>query len=317
MYGESTFTVYLVNKQLCEEARVQVPENVYTVIDFSEKSHWFYLVGVESNPGPAQPRSRARRGRQTRRRNTKKTANSDALATLLASSGVRVNPFNRVQSTFPSNRQFFPDILWAEATTIITNGLNSVVNAAYTFIGNSPMFNYGPQINYSGSFQNNVPAGANYLLSSSTSTGAVRAPYGLSWCYASEIEIDIINNGSVAFYATLVPADFPSLASMSVSQIGEQRGATQLLLPGNMSTSTNTMKLKVNWYDIFGVSKDVYLNDLHFAQAAGSTPGQPSWFHFIVNAFDATSNISTVYKMKILNKFKFASLNPYTTTVPA
>jgi len=268
-------------------------------------------VGVEPNPGP----TRRRNNRRQSMRKPKRT--EPTLVPILSSTAIRSNPFVRVSTTFPSNRQFFPEILWAEAITVIPMNVTGTSGVSYTFIGSSPMYTYGPQVNWTGSFAQNVPAGANYLLSSSAATGAIRAPYELSWCYASIYELEVINAGSTPAYVTMLPSTFPSLSGMSQSQAAEQRGAVQLLMTANTNAASNTLSTTVDWAEVNSINRQEFVNQLQWAQPAGSTPGNYSYLHILAQAFDASSNITLVFKLRAKNKFKFSALNPFTTTVPS
>lgn len=236
------------------------------------------------------------------------------------SSGVQnnTNVFKRTQAILPPLKNFFPDMLFCEALTSY-NMVTTGITTWFTFVGNGTFYNYGPQFNFTGAFNPNVPSGAKYLLASNN-VGGASAPYGLVWTIDSDIGIEMVSRSStMSYYATLVPSAASSLSGLSISAAGEQRGAVQLLVPPSTTSGPQVLETKVNWYDVLGFTRTQYLSSNNNAQTAGANPGAMAFWHLEIAAADGSTTLNNIVdvRVKVRSRFKFAGLNNLSSTQPS
>ncbi len=208
---------------------------------------------------------------------------------------------------FPRSLTMFPDMLFTQGRTVIniTDAVATAANDFYSFKANGAMFNYGPSFN-GGSYTSNVPSGAANLLGSS-------GPYSQCWTMETVIDVSITGTGATS-YATFLPSlnAYGSISGLQPVQLAEQRGALQMVIPGTTNLPV-TYQARFNPWDIFGVTKDVYLNNSAYANTPGVDPANLAYFHIIhsVNTSDTIIMLVT-----ITTSFKFAGINVLSTAQP-
>jgi hypothetical protein len=222
----------------------------------------------------------------------------------------------RTMCTVPRGMQFFPDTFNCCSKTVIGLGLSGSVASQHTYHLNSPAYQFGPQVNWTGAFATNVPAGISYLLSSNASGGSV-APYFYCTTHAIDFEIECINIQTISAYVTVVVSYDPSLSTMTQSQISEQRGAVQILVPPSNSTIPYKIRGLYNLSEILGVAHTEVLNDVQYRQPAGSLPAQSIYLHVIVASVDGSTTCAMQTRQSFTFWHKFTVANNFVTTVPA
>lgn len=222
--------------------------------------------------------------------------------------------FRLTWTNIPSGDQFFPDMYNCWSRSSIAANFTGSATVSNSFRSNSPAFGFGPQVNYSGAYANNVPAGINFLLSSSSNTGSA-APYFQVTTHYVECTVECLNASSVPVYVTIVPTIAPSLATMPFSQLFEQNGAVQTLITSGSLLPT-MLKCSFNICDVIGVTKDFTLNEEIYKQNAGAVVPQIVFVHIICSAFDGTTTLNTVVKTSFKFHMRFSERNVYNSTTP-
>lgn len=216
--------------------------------------------------------------------------------------------------TTPRNALAFPDIYTSWFKTTIDSVFGTgVITSGNTYHLNSPAFQFGPQIDFTGAFANNYPSSMAYLLSSAVASGS-GCPYNRSTVLEYDWNLDVINIAASSCYVTLLPSLFNSYSTMPTATLSEQRGAVQVLVP-----SKNILPIRMRQSgkigDLFGTdaieSRDLY----PFSQQVGGLPGFSCYMHVIVTSVDGT-NVDCQVKSTVFLKIRYSGLNPSSSIAP-
>jgi hypothetical protein len=214
----------------------------------------------------------------------------------------------------PRNVQLFPDELFTTCKVMIPGQLSGATNTTWTFHGNGAGYKYGPQVNYTGVFNIESPAGLLYLLSTATSSGST-SPYTRMWTYKSEIEVQFINYGTIPVECSLLASTQGSFSGSNSSQLAEQPNAISRIYPPITST-TQSIHACFDWPAIFGVSQKTYLSDLGYAQGSQGLPAQLVFWHIQWASTDNTTNFLGSVKIVVRHHIKLAGLQQFTSADP-
>jgi hypothetical protein len=217
--------------------------------------------------------------------------------------------------TLPRGLQFFPDILDCHSRTIVELGMSGAAASQHSYHLNSPMKLFGPQINWTGAFADNVPAGASYLFSSNTTAGSV-APYFLCCTSEIEYELELVNINTIAAYVTVLPSYQASLSGMTQSQLAEQRGAVQAIIPASQAILPPKIKGRYSIKEIYGTTQNEVLTNSNYRQIAGSLPPVSMYLHLIVSSVDGSTTVAMQTKSSFRFSHRFSNINSFVTTVP-
>jgi hypothetical protein len=262
-------------------------------------------------------KSQSSRSKQQKRR-PRRYRNKPKIGTDTKAPYMATAVFNKpITCKIPRGLQLFPDVLDTHSRTIVDLGLSGSSASQHSYHLNSPAKFFGPQVNWTGAFADNVPAGLAYLLSSNTIAGSV-APY--FYCITDTIEavFELVNiQNSVSCYATVVPSFQASLSGMTQSQLAELRGAVQVLLPANGATMAPTM-IKGNYSvkDILGIQTEEIYNNQNYRQTAGNLPPISIYLHLICSSTDGITNCAVQQRVTFTFHNRFVAINNFTTTVP-
>jgi len=211
-------------------------------------------------------------------------------------------------ATMPRGIAMWPDEIITQGRTVInfSSTLTSFGTNYYSFKANGVMNAYGPSIN-GASYANNVPSGSdNYFGSLS--------PYGLCWTLDTQLNLQLINQGTAQSYVTLLPsiASYSTISGYSPANLAEQRGAVQVFVPANNSVP---VKLDASFspWDILGVKRDYYMNNITYGQVVATDPTDVCYFHVVNTGSSATLAVIAT----ITIRFKFGGLNMLTSTEPS
>jgi len=218
---------------------------------------------------------------------------------------------------FPRVVQFFPDELDCWASTLINCTNSTAVGSVFSFKLNGPFNLFGPRYNNAGAFSVNVPAGAVYLLSNNSVTGA-GAPYSTSTVMQQEVEIEAVMNPSqgVGCRVLMFPSTSLSTAGMSYTQAVEQNGAVYVDIPALQSVPV-VIKGIYNINSVMGVSRAEVLNNYGYGQLPGSDPVEVCYLHFLVNAVDASTSWSGNFIVRFRTHFRLRRQNLYLSSAPS
>jgi hypothetical protein len=216
-----------------------------------------------------------------------------------------------VIGVLPRGASMFPDELITQGKVIVqyaSNVSSGPANNFLTFVANGVMSNYGPSFN-GGTFAINVPSGCDSLLS------AARGPYTRCWTLETKINLQMTANSSGQAYVTFLPTtnSYGTISSLSSSQLGEQRGAVQVLIPPSNDLPV-TLNATFNPWDIFGVDRKTYMSVPDYGQPVLTQPNNLSYFHIIHTG--GTGSI-VAFIITIEMRFKFAELQVMATTQPS
>jgi hypothetical protein len=216
----------------------------------------------------------------------------------------------------PKGIQLFPDRLQCHSTTVVDLGLSGSTASQHSYHLNSPAKLFGPQVNWTGAFADNVPAGMYYLLSSNTNAGSI-APY--FHCITTDIDVlyEFTNiQNSVTAWATVVPSLQASLNGMTQTQLAENN-AVQIQLP---ATGSAMMPLQIaGKYSVAKISNvpmSEILGNQNYRQTAGNLTPIPIYLHMIVASSDGITNCSVQTRATFTFKHLFVNKNNFVTTVP-
>jgi len=221
-----------------------------------------------------------------------------------------------VTCSIPRGLQMFPDVLNTWSKTIIDVSMGSTASSQNSFHLNSPAKLFGPQVNWTGAFTDNVPAGISYLLSSNSAAGST-APYLFAMTDLIDYEVEFINSNNVPAYVTVIVSIESSFSGMSQSQLAEQRGAVQKLIPASQAIIPPLIKGRYSVAEVVGVSRQEVISNNNFRQPAGSIPSIPIYLHFIVASTDGTTAVVMNVKHKFEFHTRFTQINNFVTTVPS
>jgi len=212
---------------------------------------------------------------------------------------------------FPDRYDFWGKIC---VDTFIPTSL-SVATYATTYALNQPIYGFGPQVNYAGSFGANTFAGSGCLFSSPGATGAL-SPYNYVNCYEVDITYEVVNLGTVPIYFSIIPSNQPSLLGMSVNTLPEQRGAVQHLV--NPASGNKPTNIHCRWSlgDIYGITTKEFLSDRQYGQNVGNASYYPVYCHVVTTAFDGVSVIDVIYKQIYKVHCVASDMNNYRSVVP-
>jgi hypothetical protein len=234
-----------------------------------------------------------------------------------------INPYTSTSNfsaltrcSLPRGIQLFPDVLDTHMRTIVELGMSGSAASQHSYHLNSPAKQFGPQVNWTGAFTDNVPAGIFYLLSSNTTAGSV-APYFLACTTEIQYELELININSIAAYATVVPSYQVSLSGMTQSQLAEQRGAVQQIVPASQAILPPKIKGRYSVHEIYGTTRNEVLTNSNYRQLAGSLPPISMYLHLIVASVDGTTSVAMQTKSTFTFTTRFSTINSFVTTVPA
>jgi len=216
--------------------------------------------------------------------------------------------------TAPRLNQFFPDTYYTWSKTVIETQLTGG-NFSNTFRVNSPATGFGPQVNWTGAFANNNPAGLSYLLGSDQITGS-SAPYQYLAVLELEHLIDVINSSAIPAIVSLVPAQSPSLSGLSSTQLAEQRGAVQVLIPPTMTSVPTRLRLAYKLESALGVSYNEVSNNIGYKVFPTGTPVIQYYNHLVASPSDGSTAINVWFRHTFYLRCKFSDLNTFTTTTP-
>jgi hypothetical protein len=229
---------------------------------------------------------------------------------------IATSSFSRpTHCSIPRGPQIFPDILDTHSKTLVDLGMSGSAASQHTYHLNSPAKFFGPQVNWTGAFADNVPAGMYYLLSSNTVAGSV-APYFLACTHDIDIEYEFININTIAAYVTLLPSYQVSLSGMSQSQLAEQRGAVQIFVPASQA---QVYKIRAHYSvrDVLGIKQEEVLNNSNYRQLAGALPPISIYGHLIVSSVDGATTVAMQTKATFMCHTRYTTTNSFVTSVPA
>lgn len=247
------------------------------------------------------------RRKNKRRRVGSSTGSSSSMGGTL--SGVINNSMLRSTAVMPKNCQLFPDILYTQGRTVV-DAFPSNTSAQYlSFKANGVMYQFGPQSNFSGAFQGNVPSGAANLLSSGN------GPYDTVWTLDTELEVNALCTTGPCLIV-LLPSIYTStpISSLSATNAAEQRGAASYMI--NTALLPQRLTLKYHPAEIFGIDKKVYENTLSFGQFVGLDPANICYVHVIMyplNGANGSCSLNIVWKQR----FKVAAVATTSVAVPS
>jgi hypothetical protein len=252
--------------------------------------------------------------RRPRRNHNKPNPGTDTRAPYIATA-----VFNKpIICRIPKGLQLFPDVLDTHSKIIVDAGLSGSTASQHTYHLNSPAKFFGPQVNWTGAFTDNVPAGLSYLLSSNTNAGST-SPY--FYCITDHVEavFELVNiQNSVSCYATVVPSFQVSLNGMTQSQLAEQRGAVQVLLPATGAAMAPTIiKGRYSVQDILGIKTTEVYDNQNYRQIAGSLPPISIYLHLICSSTDGVTNCAVQQRVTFSFHHRLQTTNNFLTTVPA
>jgi len=216
--------------------------------------------------------------------------------------------------------QFMPDEYRCYAAidyqTFIGSG---ATGSTYTVKLNAPFNLFGPQVNYTGAFPNNVPAGSNAIISSNATAGAT-PPYNLATVTAVDFELTALTSNATTPNASAFNfAAFPSLnisaSGMASSVFREQPMCTYMLCP---AVATEPLKLvgHIDLATVFGVSKRELANNLDYAHPVGADPQNICYHQIQVNSLDGVSAVNVTIISRYVLHFIFRRRNQINSTAP-
>jgi len=269
------------------------------------------LVCIELNPGPGKKKNNQSKNRHYK---NKPNTGTRTLAPYIATA-----VFNKpIICKIPKGLQLFPDILDTHSKTVIDLGLSGTTASQHTYHLNSPAKFFGPQINWTGAFADNVPAGLSYLLSSNTNAGST-SPY--FYCITDYVEavFELVNiQNSVSCYATVVPSFQVSFNGTTQSQLAEQRGAVQVLLPAlGSSMAPTVIKGRYSVQDILGIKTTEVYNNQNYRQIAGSLPPISIYLHLVTASTDGVTNCAVQQRVTFTYHHRLQTTNNFLTSVPS
>jgi hypothetical protein len=254
------------------------------------------------------------RPKTSKRKNNKHNNNSHSSSASAPFAAI-ANFRKLVTCAVPRGLQLFPDIFVAHAKTVIALGLSGSVASQHTFHINSPANLFGPQVNWTGSFVDNVPAGMYYLLSSNAAAGS-RSPYLYVCTTDIDYEVELTNIQSIAAYVTVIPSIEASYSGMSQSQLAEQRGAMQVLVQDHNNTMTTKLKGRYAVHEILGTTRHEVVTNANYKQTVGALPPLSAYLHFICASVDGATTVAMQAKHTFTMTHRFTAINTFVTTVP-
>lgn len=220
--------------------------------------------------------------------------------------------------TVARSMSLFPDKYECWSRSKINTVLAGVTGPTYhTYHLNSPCYLFGPQVNNTGAFAANVPAGVIYLLSSSAGSGAA-APYAAYLAPYIEIAFEGINmTNADGVYATIVISKAPSLAGSTNTQLAEERWSKQILLPPIMSAQSVKMSTRFALDEFYGVSREQVNNNPSFKGVAGAYPSiNDCYCHIVLQNASGAGTTTMDFSVKFEFKMIFSELNHFTDLTP-
>jgi hypothetical protein len=217
----------------------------------------------------------------------------------------------------PKFLQLFPDEYEAWGRTSVLTTLTGSLAFSYGFKSNGVYNLFGPQVNWTGAFSANVPAGSKYLINNPAAGGSA-APYNVSTVLEQDICAEFSSYGSTVTAAcgvALLPTDTNSLSGSAFSQIREMRGCSSLLLPAVINAPL-TVRNKFTIADQFGVPEREIRENPSFSQVPGTDPVALGYFVLYLSSLDGSTNVSVDLVLTINTRYLFRRLNPFNTTVP-
>lgn len=220
-----------------------------------------------------------------------------------------------VHCVIPRGPQLFPDTFTSTGKIIIELGMSGAAASQHTYHLNSPAKTFGPQVNWTGAFADNVPAGMSYLLSSNTVAGST-APYFYCCTERVDWEYQFININTIGAYVTILPSFQVSLSGMTQSQLAEQRGAVQTIIPASQGIIPPVIRGSYSVQEVFGTTTSEVLNNSNYRQTAGALPPISMYLHLIVASVDGTTSVAMQTKATFWPRMHFSTINSFSTTVP-
>jgi len=210
----------------------------------------------------------------------------------------------------------FADSYFATFKTVIESGLSGAATSSQSYHLNSPAIQFGPQVNWAGAFANNYPSGLAYMLGSNVTTGS-SAPYSHSTVLDFDWGVDMTNATAVAAYITLIPSLSPSLSSMTSATLGEQRGATQILIPPGTLIPLR-MRSSGRIHELFGVSAMEVSNALPaYSQIVATLPSSLCYMHIVASSIDGTTPVIINTRTTVFLRLRLSGINPWNTNAPS
>jgi len=132
----------------------------------------------------------------------------------------------------------------------------------------------------------------------------------------TSFNVDVVAGGA-SFYVTLLPSvlTYSSLSGASISQLAEQRGASQMLCVGATDASSLTISGRYKPWELFGLKKQFYENDPQYANFPSSDPAQLGFIHMIITPTGSTAMLSFA-RVVVNTGFKFAGINVMSSAQP-
>jgi hypothetical protein len=248
------------------------------------------------------------------RRQSRKRQNKDSAvpAKLQQMSIVHLNKYNS-----PAHKIFL-DRLYAWLKTDNTSRFTGAPSWSETYKLNGAAA-VVPQINYSGAFSGNYPAGLTYLLGSNVSSGA-NAPYYFARIVESTIHVEILPDPYVAFgatapfTATVLPTYNASLSGVSATQMRELEYAKSKLIGSTVSGKSFVFNHAMSPATMLGQTMKGYLTEESSLFTYNTDPTNLAYWQVALRSEDGTSNISGVMTVQVQHKFEFVlSLNMKTS----
>ncbi len=246
-------------------------------------------------------------------------SNSSRIA---GSSGQQVNAETQTTTVaIPKQCQMFPSRYRCYGTTSVQATVGGVAGDSETFKMNG-INQFGPQVNFTGSFGSNVPAGIAYLLSSGTASGA-SSPYGYATVISQEVTVRVLTNagaGSVNFIPSMTAIMFspnPTASGLSLTSIREQPYTAWVDVPAQTNMGAVIVKNSATCAQVAGVSPQVYRSDEDYWAGAVVDPTKLLYCHVLSRPLDNVSVLYTLLDIQFKTLYEFHTLNTFTSGAPA
>lgn len=257
-----------------------------------------------------------RRGK-ARPKTSTRYKNRDTVSAITNSGSQASNTMRRlIACSVPKGLQFLPDVMHTWAKTRVNAGFSGSATYSNTYHVNSPAFTFGPQINFTGAFSNNYPAGLEYLFGTNGTAGSA-APYGELLTYEFEVYCDVINVTTVPVYFSIVPSIQISLSAMATPTIAEQRGAVQILIPQSQTSVPMRLSSKFKLSELTGISESEIKQNPFYRQRIGTLPSFSAYLHLVATSSDGTTSVVVNTSTTFVMRMTLGSLNTFASNPPS
>jgi len=213
--------------------------------------------------------------------------------------------------------QLFPDELHCFGKTQIQLSGLGISGSTSTFKLNGPFNLFGPQVNNTGAFASNVPAGSNYALGTNVAAGS-HAIYGRSTVVSSKCDIELIgiSSNTLPISVVMFGSLNSSVSGLPIAQWREQKGAAYSQLSYN-ATSALKLSAVTDIAQIFGVSKDIVKQSPDYSQPPLVDPANLCYFHIYIASADGSTNQTWYCNVTFTHEYVFRGINTFDTVPPS